>query len=176
MSEIRKIKKGEVIFREGDWEMTMFEVKSGKVGIYANYGKDGEKLLTELEKGKIFGEMGLVEARPRSATAVALDDTELGVIDSEGLSEFFTSEPEKVVGLLVNMTKRIRELSSDYIDVCDSISSYLEASGAKKESIWTKIKNAMTFDGDYKELYSEMIQSGNDPFRSFNVSINGYYW
>ena len=35
-----KFKKGDVIFKEGDWQMTMFAVKSGKIGIYSQYGKE----------------------------------------------------------------------------------------------------------------------------------------
>ena len=75
MSEIKYYRKGSVIFKEGAYELSMFSVVSGKVGIFADYKTRDEKVLAELGKGRIFGEMGLIEAKPRSATALALEDT-----------------------------------------------------------------------------------------------------
>ena len=43
-SNIRKMKKGEVIFKEGEIQMWMYALLKGSVGIYANYGTDAEKL------------------------------------------------------------------------------------------------------------------------------------
>ena len=57
---------GQVIFREGDPGDSMFEVYTGKVGVYANYGTADEKLLTDYFPGKYFGEMGLLDHAPRS--------------------------------------------------------------------------------------------------------------
>ena len=164
MAQTVTFKKGAVIFEEGTWEMYMFSIVSGKVGIYANYNATGEKLLTELGEGRLFGEMGLIEARPRSATAVALEDTSLDVIDSESLEAYFKNEPEKIVEVLAAMTKRIRELSSDYIAVCDNISGYLDAEKSKKKGFWDKIKDLMKSEFDYSEIYSDMIKEGYDPF------------
>ena len=78
---------GQVIFREGDPGDSMFEVYTGKVGVYANYGTADEKLLTDYFPGKYFGEMGLLDHAPRSATAVALEDnTCLGEITEENFA------------------------------------------------------------------------------------------
>ena len=41
-SNIRKMKKGEVIFKEGENQMWMYALLKGSVGIYANYGTDAE--------------------------------------------------------------------------------------------------------------------------------------
>lgn len=171
MSEIKKMAKGEVVFNEGDWEMTMYLVVSGKIGIYANYGAATEKLLTELEPGKFFGEMGLIEARPRSATAVVLEDAELEVIDSYNVNEYFKNDPDKVVDILVNMTSRLRQLSADYVNVCDKIGEYLEAEKSQKKSIWQKIAGLFAVDYQYSETYQEMLRSGYDPLMSREM-----YW
>ena len=160
MANTRTFKSGEVIFREGTWKMEMYSVLSGKVGIYANYGMPNEQLLTELSAGKYFGEMGLIEARTRSATAVALEDTELEVIDSENLYEFFKKSPEKVVGILQNMTSRLRELSASYVDVCGKISEYVNAEKATKPSVWQKLMNFLGGDDDYGAIYSEAMRMG----------------
>ncbi len=165
MANKSTFKKGEIIFKEGEWQMSMYSVTSGKVGIYSQYGKEKEQLLTELEKGKFFGEMGLIEARPRSATAVALEDTEVEIIDSENLSDCFKNDPEKVVAVLINMTSRLRELSKDYVDVCATISDYVKAEKQGKKGLWEKIKDLMTGGDGYADLYSSALEMGFDPMR-----------
>lgn len=165
MANKSTFKKGDIIFKEGEWQMSMYSVTSGKVGIYSQYGKEKEQLLTELEKGKFFGEMGLIEARPRSATAVALEDTEVEIIDSENLSDCFKNDPEKVVAVLINMTSRLRELSKDYVDVCATISDYVKAEKQGKKGLWEKIKDLMTGGDGYADLYSSALEMGFDPMR-----------
>lgn len=125
MIESKKFKSGEMIFRENTWEMKMYEIKSGSVGVYVNYGTEKQQKLTDLAAGRRFGEMGLIEARMRSATVVALEDTEVDVIDAEGLSEYFKNSPEKVMEILQQMSSRLRELSDDYKDTCAVITEYV---------------------------------------------------
>ena len=64
--------KDQVIFRENDFATVMYDIVSGKVGIFTGYQTDQEKKIAELEAGTFFGEMGMIEFYPRSATAVAL--------------------------------------------------------------------------------------------------------
>ena len=52
MGNVKLLKKGEMIFKEGDLELCMYNIRSGCVGIYANYGKEDEKLLVELKAGE----------------------------------------------------------------------------------------------------------------------------
>ena len=66
---LREYRAGEVIFREGDPRSEFFVVKSGQVRITA-----GNKLLQTFGENEIFGEMALIDASPRSATAVAETD------------------------------------------------------------------------------------------------------
>ena len=70
--ETKTFKKGEIIFKQGDLSDCMYDILWGQVGIYADYGTPEEKLLTTLETERFFGEMGMIEGRLRSATAVAL--------------------------------------------------------------------------------------------------------
>ena len=98
METVTKIyEKGEFIFKQGEYASCMYDICQGKVGIIANYGEDGEKTLTELGEGASFGEMGMLEAYPRSATAVALEDgTEARAITTETFSPSFQNNSEKV--------------------------------------------------------------------------------
>ncbi len=132
--QAKQFKKGNVIFKEGDLGSTMYEIDSGTVGIYAAYGTANEKLLTELGAGRIFGEMAVIEVFPRSATAVALSDTELKEISTADLQEFFDSNPEKIAEIMRGLSRRLRELTADYQEVCAGIGAWKDAKdrGAEK--------------------------------------------
>ena len=116
-----------VIFLEGSRSMCMYFVHSGRVGIYSRYGTAEQKLLTALEPGSFFGEMGMVRGFPRSASAVALlPNTEVGVVTWETLGDYFRTEPAKVVGIMQQMADRIADLTNDYIGACGEITRLLD--------------------------------------------------
>lgn len=138
-------KYGEVIFKEGDFQLWMYYIQYGIVGIYAGYGQEGETLLATLEAGDFVGEMGLIDSFPRSATAVALDKegTCLQKIDAETFDAFFSSKPAKIMAVMQKMASHIRESDKKYIEACKVISEYLdeaENDSPKKESIISKMK------------------------------------
>ena len=141
MGAVKLLKKGEVIFKEGDLELCMYNIRSGSVGIYASYGKEDEKLLVELKADEktFFGEMGMIDQEPRSATAVALEDTEVAVISSENFADYFKEQPEHIFYIMQNMSKRIRGLTSDYLDACRAVAEAVETEkSGKAKSDWFK--------------------------------------
>ena len=137
----KTFKSGEVIFQEKTYESCMYELLEGTVGIYTHYGQQDEKILTELkaENGAYFGEMGLVESLPRSATAVALEDVRVNVITGADFGAFFTEHPERVYAIMTQMGGRIRELTRDYLEVCRTVAEEVETeqTGVAK-SEWPK--------------------------------------
>ena len=171
MSEIKKYPKGSVIFKEGSFELSMFSIISGKVGIFADYKTRDEKVLTELGKGRVFGEMGLIEAKPRSATAVALEETECEVIGVDNLEDFFADKPEMAIETLKGMSKRIRELSKDYSEICDTLSVYVEAEKSKKETFLEKLKSLFSTDYNYGEIYRNIMSEDKD-----FAMMKSFYW
>ena len=83
-------KKGDVIFRQGDFSSVMYDIAKGKVGVFADYETERVHQLAELKAGDFLGEMGMIEVYPRSATAVALeDDTTLNEIGENELNVYF---------------------------------------------------------------------------------------
>ena len=148
-------KKGGVIFKQGDASDCMYDILWGKVGIYVNYGTPEEKLLTRLTTEQFFGEMGMIEGLPRSATAVALTrDTRLKIITPETFQAYFLERPDKVLRMMQNMSRRIRELTIDYLTACQTVVKSVEAEKAGAE-----------IDGDLQtdlEKLSQIYQqSGN---------------
>lgn len=143
--------KNDLIFNQGDHADCMYEVLTGSVGIYVGYQTEQEKLLTELKEGTFFGEMGLIEKLPRSATAVALTDgTELVMVSQENFQDYIKEHPEKVLSIMQHMSGRIRNLTADYLDACRAVSEAVEAEKTGKEkSSWFKSK-VSRFLEDYR--------------------------
>ena len=138
----KQFNKGDVIFREGEYGTTMYRILDGAVSIYANYGESGEQKLTELKAGDFFGEMAVIEAFPRSATAVAACEARVDEVGKESLSEYFKAEPDMIMKIMRHISGRLRELTHDYREVCATIAE-MEPGGAKKprsEGLVAKIK------------------------------------
>ena len=153
--EIQTYKKGQVIFKEGDNADCMYDIRWGSVGIYADYGTKQEKLLTKLSTEEFFGEMGLIDHEPRSATAVALEkDTRVEVINAESFGAFLKECPTKVLVIMQHMSHRLRNLTNDYTEVCKTVAEAVETEkngGEKSEGLQKKMKK-------FHDLYSKKIK------------------
>ena len=123
----RTFKKGEVIFRQGDYEIFMYEILKGCVNIYTDYGEDSQKKLTTLIEGDTFGEMGLINSMPRSATAIAAEETVAVLIDNRDFGAYFQDRPSEVLNIFSHLSSRMRDLTRDYMEACRTIEEYLEA-------------------------------------------------
>ena len=114
--------KGTVICKQGDLVPCMYDIHWGRVGIYSNYGQPEQVLLTTLAANNFFGEMGMVDNAPRSATAVALDDdTTVEIIHPDDFAELFEKNPYKVDMILKHLSNRLRKLTAEYYEVCGKI-------------------------------------------------------
>ena len=71
----RTYKAGQIIFREGQRADCMYVVRTGKVELYLDE-PEGKKSLAVIGVHGLFGEMGLIDNKPRSAHAVALEETD----------------------------------------------------------------------------------------------------
>lgn len=125
--------KDQVIFRQGDTATVMYDILSGKVGIYVDYETEKQKQIVVLEAGEIFGEMGMIEYYPRSATAVALEETVVAEIGESELQNYFKNKPEKLLKLMKLLSQRIRETTQKYYEVCRSVSEHEQAKDAEEK-------------------------------------------
>ena len=146
---------GEIIFRQGTFGKSMFDIVCGKVGIYVDYGTADEKLIAEMGEGEIFGEMGLIEVYPRSATAVALEDgTNVAEITLEEYGEYFEKYPEKILRVLRMLSGRIRETDEKYMEVCRTIYENEQAGkGDKDENLNRQLDSICKEYGKFNSLW-----------------------
>ncbi len=73
----RRYKEGEAVFWEGEPGVGMYIVEEGSVAIYKGADEKDRELLAELTRGEFFGELALLDESPRSATAVALENSRI---------------------------------------------------------------------------------------------------
>lgn len=131
---MKTYKKGEIIFKQGDAAQSMFIVDFGSVGIYLDYGTNKEKKLAELYDEDSFGEMGMIDCEARSATAVALENgTVLSEVTQEKLGELFRKTPARVLMIMQQLSKRLRRLTIEYMNVCQTAAELTGKAGNKSE-------------------------------------------
>ena len=128
--QLKTFRKGEVIFQKGDPGDCMYDVYTGKIGVYSAYGTPDQKLLAEYYPDQYLGEMGLLENAPRSATAVAMENnTSAAVITEEAFGEFFEKNPARVLMIMEQMSHNLRRRTNDFVEVCRSIRELSEKEG-----------------------------------------------
>ena len=136
-----QFKKGDVIFREGDYGNSFYQITGGAVEIIANLGEEDEEKLTQLKKDQFFGEMAVIDAIPRSASAVALeDDTTVLEIPSGKFDQFFNENPEMIRQVMIHLGTRLRDVTKDYQEVVDVIREICTGKKEKSETLLGKIK------------------------------------
>lgn len=123
-AEQRTLRRGDVLFREGDPGDELFVVESGRIAI-ANKSYDGrESVYALMEAGDVFGEMSLFDGHGRSAEARALEASEVYVIPFEPLRTLFREQPELLWTVVELLARRIRNM-----DVALADSVFLDVTG-----------------------------------------------
>jgi len=99
--------KGSIIFNEGDSGNEMFYVLSGRVCL-EKVSCQVKKVLAEMEAGQYFGEMAALINAPRTATARALDDCHLAVIDGNTFSNLVRESRDVGIVMLKEFSRRLK--------------------------------------------------------------------
>jgi len=106
--DCESVAAGKVIFDMGDVGDCLYILRSGHVHIYVE-NTTGEKIvLGEFEPGEVFGEISLLDGGPRTATAIAMEDSELFVLTRDDLQSLITEHPHAAIDLLTMVGRRLR--------------------------------------------------------------------
>jgi CRP-like cAMP-binding protein len=103
---VRTYEKDDMIFAEGEPAEEIFIIRKGFVKI-AKVTKKGEILLEIIKSGDIFGEMALLEAKPRSASAVAHEQCDLMVVNQANFDQLIKTQPQLITRLITLLAERI---------------------------------------------------------------------
>src|SRR4030067_412079 len=102
------IPKGTVLFREGDIGQEMYIIQSGRVKISKTV-RNIEKTLSVIGKGEFFGEMAILNDKPRSATAEIVDDSEILVSDRNTFETMIKGNTEIALRIIKKLSQRLQE-------------------------------------------------------------------
>ncbi len=102
----REYRAGDVLFMEGDSGAEMYVIQSGSVQVSKRIGDD-ERPLATLGRGEFLGEMAILNGKPRTASAIVLEDSSCLVIDAKTLETMIQKSPEIAMRLVKKLAKRL---------------------------------------------------------------------
>jgi len=104
----RTVKAGKAVFRQDDPGSSLYVIESGVVKVQRTSPEGKEVILTILGAGDFFGELALLDGEPRSADAVAKEDTALLVLERDDFLAFLDRAPAVATKLLAALSRRLR--------------------------------------------------------------------
>ena len=112
----RSFSTGEQIFKEGDTGDGIYIVKDGFVEISVAINQNVRRTFAKLGPGEMFGEMAVLELKPRSASAVAATPMRVFFIPRQELLVMLGGSPALSLELLREISQRLRDFNRRYID------------------------------------------------------------
>jgi serine phosphatase RsbU (regulator of sigma subunit) len=104
----RAYPKGQVLVREGEIEHVFYIVADGEVAITHRLGPDLDRLVAVRRAGEFFGEMALIENKPRSASATTLTEARVLEISEEVFNDFLARSPGMALSMIRHITANLR--------------------------------------------------------------------
>jgi len=99
-----------IIFQAGNMGDALYIVRSGEVELSVKDNIGQKIILTVARVNDLFGELSMLDSRPRSATATALVDCELLLLDRDDLLLLFQKQPDAALNMLASMSAMLRNV------------------------------------------------------------------
>jgi CRP/FNR family transcriptional regulator, cyclic AMP receptor protein len=115
---VRRFRKGETVFHQGDPGDALFIVASGSVKVVLPSDEGAEPaIVAVLGAGEFFGELAILDGAPHSATIVAVEPTETLVLHRDAFLGLIDTQPELRRALLASLATEIRRLTGHVEDL-----------------------------------------------------------
>jgi CRP/FNR family cyclic AMP-dependent transcriptional regulator len=116
MIPLNRYEAGEVIIREDDVGETAYVINQGQVEVSKEL--QGQKVhLATLGAGETFGEMSMIDEKPRSATVTAVSETLVCEIRRDDFFNSFQTDPKIALQLLKVLFERLREADARILEL-----------------------------------------------------------
>lgn len=115
MTVTRKLAKNETLFVKGDPGDSFFGVQDGKIKIVTTSPNGKEVTLNIIERGQFFGEIALLDGMDRTADAMAMEKTELLVIQRRDFIPFLEKHPKLCIQVMQLLCHRVR-ITSEMVE------------------------------------------------------------
>ena len=112
----RSLRRGDVVFEEGAVPEHLYVVEDGRIAIASKSIDGRESVFALMERGELFGEMGLLDGLGRSAEARALEASQITQIPYQPVREVFQENPELLWGVVALLAGRLRSMDSALAD------------------------------------------------------------
>jgi uncharacterized membrane protein len=103
------VPSGHTLFQAGDPGDSLFIVREGAIELFIKDTAGQKIVLTVAENGDMFGELAMLDFGPRTATAVALTQSEVLVLDRDDLMLLFQRKPEAALHMLAGLSSLTRK-------------------------------------------------------------------
>jgi NTE family protein len=111
-SDLLAIPAGHILFEQGDKGDDLFILRSGSLGVYMPQPSGHLRLLALIRSGETAGEMAVISGEPRSATVIAIRDSELLRLSKEKFDQLIKGKPTLLEGLNHLLVHRLRQVST----------------------------------------------------------------
>ncbi len=102
-------KKGKVVFSEGNASDFAYIIESGRFKVSKTFEDGKVRVICILKTNNIFGEMGVIEEVPRSATVTALENSKVSVMDKTDFDMLAERNPQALMPVLKLLSGRLRK-------------------------------------------------------------------
>ena len=143
---IRSLRRGDLLFEEGDDCSELFVVSSGLIAISKKSIDGRESVVALMERGELFGEMGMLDGLGRSAEARALEPSEVVAIPYAPIRQLFEERPALLWGTTAMLVGRLRAMDEALAD-----SVFLDVTGRTA-------KRLLELAGEANEFYLPVTQ------------------
>jgi len=108
--ELREVRAGETVFRQGDQGDSLLCVVDGQLDTVVKDNAGQEIVLTAVVAGDVVGEMSMLDGRPRSATVRCTEDAKLLVLERDDLLQVLPRSPHLALDMMGEMAARARKV------------------------------------------------------------------
>lgn len=108
---------GTLLFREGDQGNVFYIMLSGSVKIFTSNHSNEEKILSVFKAGDSFGELSLIDGKPRSASAATLEDSTMYALSSYDFLDLMRDHFDIALGIMQELGQRLRDTNQHVHDL-----------------------------------------------------------
>lgn len=112
----RKFAANTAVFFQDDPSDALYVVLAGSAKVFRTSEDGKDHILSMLRPGDVFGELAMIEGRPRSATVQASEDAEMLFLARRDFEAFAREHPQVLWGLLQALCERLRKVTEDELD------------------------------------------------------------
>jgi CRP-like cAMP-binding protein len=110
-------KPGSEVISEGDFGDCAYIVETGRLEVTRINEQKNKQVLAQLKENDIFGELGLIDGLPRSATVTALEDCTIKVLTKDSFNSLAKNRPEALMPIFKVLASRLRSTLKQVIGV-----------------------------------------------------------